>query len=716
MPQYRTIPGNSKCYSEVAQSGCRALCVTVPELVACGVSDGYLRKAFVLQRTGEAYCWPHHKEGNTVFLHYDGLKEKYRRLIDTVHCDGVAADQWTTNRDAQRREQELKAVCSTLPEMVEVSDADIQELTQTGLFKLSEVQQVARAAGWLRLWRKLDVRTARRMGFASVVDLQTELFSLCMDDQARGFVRFPKPIGTIRVLDRKAREFANHGLQVLIGGYFGNANRGKIDSRVHAVLMDLAASPVKYSFEDIGLMYNTMPDYEALPRMTVSAIKQHLNKPAYRKVWYYARHGKLVGDNTYQSQSQRDTPSQPDYLWSIDGTTAQLYYRDADGKIRSDLYVYFVTDAHSGAIIGKSVAYAENAGMVTAALQDAIQTHGYKPRQVQYDNSSANVSEAVQGLIDNMSRVHFPCTPYLGRAKYVEEIIGHFQQQGQRQAENFKGGNVTTKSENSKANPELLKWLQKNPERLPNEDQAIEQLFKSIDTWNSRGCRRDAYGVWVGESKIARYRKEYEGRERLNYFDQLSLFMAELPKLYKYKQQGITLTISGKKYNFIVPDPDNSANDFIFSNVNMYNEFRVRVNINNPQYIQLLDKAGRPVELAYEKERFAACVADMKPGDGAKIRQFLTKQQEYGYDYAMRELHNQRRVLEQHGLRATGTESYFGANWNEKRGEYFGWQDTPKALFNAEENAAEDELNRIKERPAAGSRRTRDALEALKRM
>lgn len=659
MPQYRVIPNGEKCHSEVASVGCRTLCVTVPELVACGVSEVTIKVGLMRTRTGEAYCWPHHKEGNVVYVHYDGLKERYQRLIDAVHCGGVEANAHTTSQEAQKRQNELTAVCSTLPAMVEVSAAD----------------------------------------------------------QANGFVRFPKAISSIRVLDRKAREFASTGLNLLIGGYFGNANRERIDTVIHAVLMDLASSPLKYSFEDISMLYNTMPEYAHLERMTTSAIKQHLNQPKHRKVWMYCRHGKQVGDDLYQPQAQRETPANPDDLWSIDGTTAQLYYRDGEGKIKSDLYMYFVTDASTGAIIGHSIAYTEVTGLVVEALQDAVVKHGYCPKQIQYDNSSANVTDMVKGLMRNMSRVHFPCKPYLGRAKYVEEIIGHFQQRVLRQQKNFKGGNVTTQSLNSKANPELLKWLKKNPEQLPTENEAIAQLQQAVEAWNTRGERRDNYGRWVGKSKIGRYAEPADDRKVLNYFDKLSLFMVELSKPYKYRQQGIRITISGKKYNFIVPDPDNSANDFLFANENLYREFRVRVNVNNPQFIELFDKnTGRPVAQAIEKEKFAAAVANMGAGSRVKITDFLRKQEQYGYEYAFRELKAQRATLAANGVKATGTGDFFGECHSDKRGQYFGWQEAPKSDWNRIEGELEDQLNGLADRETPTGRAVRDLGSAMGKM
>lgn len=694
MIEYRNIQLKNACFSTVAQPGGRTLCVSVDDLENCGVSINSIKDGLKRHRTGLVYCWPHHKEGNKVYIHFDGLKDIYKELIQAKLCNNTDVHLFVQNREAQAKQNQLKAVFRQLPDMVEVWPEDLAELERSGLFAPFQVQQLARTAGWLRLWRKLDVKTARKMGFTSVTEIQAELFKLCLSEQLDDFVKFPKPVNCIRVLDRKAREFKNEGLKVLIGGYLGNANHGRINPLTHAILMDLAASPLKYSFEDIGLKYNTeIAPEKGLQLLTVSAIKQHLNTPAYKKIWYYLRHGKKAGDDVYQPEALRETPSRPDALWSIDGTTMQLYYRGADGKVRSDLYTYFVADAHTGAIIGKSFGFTENAGMVTAALQDAIETQGYKPNQLQFDNSSANISFSVTALVGNMSRVSFPCTPELGRAKYIEEIIGHFQQRTLRYNKNFKGGNITTRSQNSKANPELLKWLKKNPGELPTEDEVIEQFTAAVEEWNSRGESRDKYGCWTGKSKIEKYQAPDAARTKLNYFDKLSLFMCELEGIYKYKKKGIELTMNGTKHYYIVPDPDNSANDFMFSNANMYAGFKIRVNVSNPEFIILYDKNGKKVDTAYEKERFKACVADMKTGDGAKIRQFIEKQQENGYNYAMQELERQRFILEQNGLRATGTGEFFGSQYSDARGEYFGWQDRPKFIQNVIENKIEDEAN-----------------------
>lgn len=702
MPQYRNIPFNCACHSTVAEPGGRVLCVGVPELMECGVPENTVKSAFKRQRIGEVYCWSHHKEGREVFVHYDGMAEKYQTLVKKVLCGDVDAHLWAQNMEAAALEKKLSSVKRSLSGMVEVSAADMTELTRMQLFIPADVQRIARAAGWLRLWRRMDVKTARQYGFTSVKEVQAELFKQCLNEQMKGFLKFPKAINNERVLDRKAREYEKEGLGSLVAGYFGNANREKMNGQTHAILMQLAGNSVKYSFEDIGMYYNEQAEELGLPKMTVSAIKQHLNTPKHKKVWYYMRHGKLVGDLDIQPMIDREAVSKPDLLWSLDGTTMQLYYKrlekDKRGNdkwvIKSDLYAYFVTDACTSAIIGHSVAFSESSSLVIEALRNAVDTWGYKPFQMNYDNGSANVENTVKSLIDNMSHVSFPCTPYSGRSKTVESVIGHFQQRELRKLKNFKGGNITTKSHNSTANPELLKELAKDlqfTDKLPTEEQVLIEFKTAVEAWNKRGEARDAYGTFIGKSKIERYAETYEGRVQLNAFEKMSLFVVELKNRthpfgeYEYRQKGIEVAIRGEKMKFIVPDCDSSAMDFEFNREHLGDTFRVFVNLNTnrPEWVELRDRNGKFVADAYEKEKLASCVADMKekPGEMGKVQHSVTLQKDC-YEDARTEMERQREIVMQTGFKATGTDGYG-----------FSWQDTPKTLENVRNNRMEDERN-----------------------
>jgi hypothetical protein len=658
------------------------LSVTISELEQCGLSAGYLKRALAGQRAGEVYCWEYHKEGKRVYIHFHTMKEQYKTLIKAIFCDGSEPDVYLKNKQENKAKATISELTDQLTALVETDSNEIKQLMETRLYTATEVHQLARAAAWLRLINEFDVRKARKLGYDSIVTLRSEVFKRCLNEQKTELIRFKK--GTItneRVLYQNAQRYKQEGIDCMIHRGVGNVNREKADAMAHAKLMELASNPVKYSFEDITMMYNDWADAIEKPNLTVSAVKAHLNTPKVKKVWFYARHGKLAADNEIQPLITRDKPSFPDALWSLDGTSMQLYYRDSIGKIRSDLYAVFIADAHTGAILGHSIAYTETAQMVDEALRNAINLYGYKPYQLQYDNSSANKAAVVQNLMSNMSRVHFACEPYKGRSKYIEGILGHFQQRVLRKRENFKGGNITTRSLNSKANPELLaEFTRKNdPKTLPTLNEVINEFNLAIKEWNERGERRDNYGRFVGESKIQRYVTiQHEKRAKMNYFDRLSLFMVEQKDPYTYSTQGIKINIKGKDTFYIVPDPD-SIGDFMFSNEHLGEKFTVKIDKEKPEMCVLLQN-GIFVAHAYEKERYASCVADIKDGEKAKQIIFKAKQDEYGQQYSIRELERQMSILGE--LRATGTDG-------------FGWWDRTKTVENNIENTIEDVYNGI---------------------
>lgn len=658
------------------------LCVTRAELAQCGVSPAYVSRALAGQRKGEVYCWEHHKQGKTVYIHYHSLKNEYKDVIRELLCDSLEPEIWLKRQEEAKIKATFESLTDQITSLVTSDPDEIRQLSETKLYTPTEVHQIARAAGWLRLLNEIDVKRARKAGFSSINEFRSQAFKRCLNEQTAepALVKFKKGLITnVRTLIKNAVEYRNNGIQTLIHAGVGNVNREKADTQSHAKLIELASAPLKYSWEDVSLMYNNWAIANDKQELTTSTVKQYLNTPKIKKVWFYARHGKLAADNEIQPLINREKPSFPDALWSLDGTTMQLYYRDDNNKIKSDMYAYFVTDANTGAVIGHSIAFTETAGMVDAALRDAVTRHGYKPYQLQYDNGSANIAVAVRNLMNNMARVHFPCEPYKGRSKYVEGIIGHFQQRVLRYYENFKGGNITAKSLNSKANPELLAKFKKNPELLPTQQELLNYFSSAIRSWNNRGVKRDNYGRFIGQSKLERYTTtEHRNRKRINYFDRISMFMVEQRQEYRYGVNGIEIEIDGCRHHFIVPDPD-TVGDFIFSNENLGRKFTVKLDRENPDLVALYNN-GVFIDFAYNKEKYAACVADMKeqPGSNAKRILFKQKQDIWGQQYSLKELEKQMAILGEQ--RATGTDG-------------FGWWDSSKDDNNARESVLEDAAN-----------------------
>ncbi len=658
------------------------ICVTPRELESCGIKLKTTYSYISKQEKGELFCWENHKSGKNTFIHYDSLKDKYKDLVKVNLCNGLDPKQYLINRQETKARASLESLTDNITALVVSDPGDLKSLSETKLYTPIEVHQLARAAAWLRLFNEYDVKMARKLGFESINDFRSSIFKRCLNEQTSEpqLTKFKKGLITNENwFYRSALLFKRNGISSLIHKGAGNVNRERADTLSHAKLIELASDQVKYSFEDISLFYNTWAMAHNKEKLTTSTIKTYLNTPKIKKIWFYARHGKLAADNEIQPLINRAKPSFPDALWSLDGTTTQLYYYE-DGKIKSDLYAYFVTDAHSGAILGHSLAFAETSELVDLALRDALTKHGYRPYQLQYDNSSANISYSIKKLMSNMSRVHFACEPYKGRSKYVEGIIGHFQQRVLRYFKNFKGGNITAKSLNSKANPELLKQIAENPKILPSREQILIDFEEAISSYNNRGEKRDNYGNFIGQTKLEIYSNtEHADRVKVNYFDRISLFMIEQKEPYQYTTNGITIEIKGTRKNFIVPDPD-TVGDFIFASENLGRKFKIKLDRQNPDMIALYNANDILVDFAYEKEKYASCVADAKadPERNSKRLIFKQKQDDFGSKYSIMELERQLEILGE--MKGTGTDG-------------LGWWDTSKHINNLRESASEDKAN-----------------------
>lgn len=664
--------------------------VSYTELIDSSISTKYMIKdALRRQRQGKVNCWQHKRfdlvngkwveytdksRKGKVYIVYDTLKDNYKIQIKKELCGDTDPYVWVKNKETEEKEKKLDNICQSLVEKLKVNPKYISEFIDTGNYSNIEAQQLTRSVAWLELLNSIKIKEAHKMGFESIQHLREKALDTINKELDEGLVKFKaNKLNSVQVLFKYMAKYKKQGINCLISGKFGNQNTRKINDEQHAWLMAEMSKPTKQLFEDIAQKYNT----EAVekynwPNLTTAAIKHHLNKKENVRIWHFSRHGVDASNNEFQSLIKRNRPSFPDALISIDGTALQLYYKDSSGKMRSDLYYYLVTDAYSLSIVGYAVAYTETSELVMEALKNYVDTFGYKPYQLQYDNSSANVSGAIQGLMNNMSKVAFPCKPYSGRSKIVETIIGNFEQSVLRQYENFKGGSPTTKNLNSKANPELIKKIQKD---LPTEEQVIEMFKDAVNEWNLRGERRNGYGQFEGETRLEKYAHQHDKRVRLNYFEKMMLFMVELPKQYKYTNKGITI----KGIDYIVPDPD-EIGDFIFQNLHYGELFTVRVNLSMPGFIHLF-KNNRFVAEAFEKESYASCVADMKEGEASKIRIYQLKQKQYGEIQSRNELERQRQFLESRGI-ATGTYGH-------------SWQDIPKADYNRKESQEVDIINGV---------------------
>lgn len=116
------------------------ICVTVPELERCGVLKASIWTGLQRHRQGLVNCWPHHKTGNTVYIHYDGLKDKYKAIIKRELCDGLEVNEWlkyNVIRDflppvVQQEKTDLEKYM-IIRERTDVSTGEIRDESRSGL-------------------------------------------------------------------------------------------------------------------------------------------------------------------------------------------------------------------------------------------------------------------------------------------------------------------------------------------------------------------------------------------------------------------------------------------------------------------------------------------------------------------------------------------------------------------------------------------------------
>ena len=146
--------------------------------------------------------------------------------------------------------------------------------------------------------------------------------------------------------------------------------------------------------------------------------------------------------------------------------------------------------------------------------------------------------------------------------------------------------------------------------------------------------------------------------------------------------------MGGKKLKYIVPDSADRVMDFDFSRENLGRTFKVKINLNvtRSEWIELYDRNGKFVATAWEKEKLAGCVEDMKkkPGQFLKLREAVERQKEF-YGEAVREIDLQKAQAAKAGFRMTGTDG-------------LGWWDSPKEIENARNSLLEDRRNGIVEK------------------
>jgi hypothetical protein len=560
------------------------LYLTFQDLMQYGYSEDYLKKVCREYRNGVA----------TSYANIPDPQDARRKLIQYTSIPDKAIAERNIPSDSQLRAQLTTANLTQAAQF----HAGLRLDQALNYFKANpntypHATELAQQSSWLLWLASVKPSYAKSLGFSSVDDLYNE--ALKQIDELN-WKRWK--ISGLQTLRRKMRPFIALYKKPLNGEYteaqwqqaidslvhkgFGNANREKLGEEQEACIFTLYSNgDAKLTETQVHAMYLSIAsrkisagEWDHNSIISLSTVKNFLNRPDIKQAYWKLRHGKQAYRASFEIITHRKPASIANGLWVIDGTPWHRYYME-NGKAYARLNVYVILDAHSWCVVGFFVSEHENSNAVIRALRSACELSGYLPHQIQYDNSSANLSYHAQACMHAIAK---HCTPTMvgnARAKVIEPFFKHFNSQVLRFRPGFTHSPVMSNTLNGKPNPDALQKAVKSEGIATSRAQVIRELHEDFAIWNHKPFKGSKSPLEKYKESIASsielqrpltqqvlvegfYQmpgslKQVKGVDKDGLLRQIQQFF---PQEYLYSNDGIEITIEKQKYTFLTDNPE----------------------------------------------------------------------------------------------------------------------------------------------------------------
>ncbi len=489
-------------------------------------------------------------------------------------------------------------------------------------FDRFRIIQLAQACAWLRsiadtdFWKPI---------WRFKANFYHECITLLNDEKL-----FCLNITNERVLDRKLEDFRRDGRISLVSGRFGKpSNYTKLQGDGFNHIIAEYAKPTKMSIKYVTLYYNALAkqnDWQPLSEARIGQILK-ANEP----LWYESRNEKTETIQEIRPTIKTLRALAANGLWEFDGTALQLLFLDErTGKISSSLYIIYIIDQHSERIMGyavtKKAKESESTQLVSNAFSRAFADNAYhRPRQLKYDNSSANISHAAKAFMTGICNAHFPVEPYNAGAKTIESTIGRIEALMQEMFANFKGGNITGKGLDRKANQEHIANLAKHG-LLPMQEEIYEQAEQLVRTWNNRPAKRDS------KTPNQRYYESLEAskdiQKKLTERTVRDLFWLEWKHQHKYSRDGIMVQFSPYENPTYYVVQKDGLEDMAFRDQYFTQKFTLKYDPRNLEQVALYQNE-QFVAMATKKQEYHHAIEDKAQGEHEQLIKELNNRKQY---------------------------------------------------------------------------------------
>lgn len=544
--------------------------------------------------------------GRKALVAFDSIPERFKKMItDKIGGDPYEKTKHIIFRDYIRPDYKAEAFYrdytledgSALPEENQKEYTHSAMILNTCHYIITNVVTCRKFGGKTKAWKKIAEAVAN-------LPEHTYKHKLPAND---------------RRLKQKYKVYLNDGYESLIHGNFLNNNADKLSEDGTRWVLARWSNQVNRcaNLAQLQAEYNEMAEDKGWKVIkNEKTLYNYLYSPEIQPLWYGYRYGELAAKEKFAFQLKTKMPAFRDSLWFSDGTKLNYYYLNEKGEMET-CQVYEVMDAFSEVLLGFHISKTEDYEAQYSAYKMAIQTAGYRPFQIKYDNQGGHGKLKAGNFLSKIAKIQTATQPYNGKSKTIESLFGRFQQQYLRQDWFFTGQNVTAKKQESKANMEMILA---NKAKLPTLEEIKKIYEQRRREWNSAPHHK------TGKPRINMYYESHNpDTKKVEIWDMVEMFWVTRPKSIKADASGISFRESNMKYDYMVYD-ENGMPDLEWLDKSVGKSFVVKFDPEDMSEIRLFEDTPlglRFVTVAQTKIEVGRAMQAQEDWEQSHIRKVL---------------------------------------------------------------------------------------------
>lgn len=596
------------------------LFIDFTEMVASGVSEGYLKKA----KSVGASCWSFIKDPEDkrkVLIEYEPLKEKYKEMIEVKFGDPYI---YVHNQVIKEFLKSDPKAVAYFTKFRTAAGAPLPPPT---------IKEYIQCANWLNLLIELDnnwTKYKRALGMQAKPNLYEAVIRIIQNEK----IDLPKAYTRLK---EKMRNYDGQHYEVIVNKRFGNDNSKKVKTdEAHALLLEMIDHHNQFDDTFIAKKYNLMAAKAGFPTITGTTVGNYRKKNSV--ILDAGRYGSKVYYNNSGKVQHRERPSAPMLLINSDDNDLDLYYiditLDKNGRKKVDYqfrYVlYVIIDAYNDYILGYAIGETPNVELIKSVYRNAINHvkeitgEYYLWDALQFDRFAySNKPKVYEGSLKqfyDMQGITLPATLKVPRGKVIEQSFGTRWHQTLKEisvsTHNYAGNNIVSKS---KINEDALQLYKKD---FPTKEEGLKQIHEFIYMMRNLEVTGKP-GVTKQQEWLTAFNESQKSKQHILETEQrLMLFGKDHSHTNRVTNAGIVATLDEVKYVYEVPK------EMYMNTLGL--QVTLKYDPADPAKVLAISTDGKHRMVCEQFERFKMAPADYQEGDRTRINQAIEEKKGHG--------------------------------------------------------------------------------------